>query len=136
MEIAAKQTVLIIDDDQSDVMITKRVLSKIAPEIGMDEAFSGEAGLSLLRNGRFSPLLILLDLKMPGLSGFDVLRQIRADERLKHLTVIVVTNSTLESDRQKSIETGADDYLHKTFDIEQYGEDIKVLLKRYLGNSS
>jgi|SRR5208283_4522060 len=132
MEITTKQTVLIIDDDQSEVMLTKMVLSEIEPEIGVDAAYSGEDGLALLRSGRPLPALTLLDLKIPRLSGIDVLHLIRADERLKHLPVIIVTNSKLESDRQKSIEAGADDYLHKAFDIEFFSRDIKSLLQRYL----
>lgn len=129
-----KQTLLIIDDDSNEVMITKRILSKIAPEIGMDVALSGDAGLALLRSGNPLPALILLDLKMPGVSGIDVLREIRADKRLKHLTVIVVTNSTLESDRQKSIDAGANLYIQKALDIDQYSKDINALLEHYLRN--
>jgi DNA-binding response OmpR family regulator len=127
-----KQTILLIDDDQAEVMIAKRVLSKIAPELGIDASFSGEAGLALLRSGRPLPELVLLDLKMPGLSGLGVLRQIRGDEHLKHLPVIIVTNSTLESDRQESLAAGASDYLHKAFDITRFSSDIEALLRRYL----
>ena len=130
--IATKQTVLIIDDDQAEVLIATRVLSKIAPELGVDTALSGEAGLALLRSGRPLPVLVLLDLKIPGLSGLDVLRQIRADEHLKHLPVIIVTNSTLESDRQEALAAGADDYLHKAFDIKRFSSDVESLLQRYL----
>lgn len=135
MAIMTKQTVLIIDDDQADVIITEKIFSKIAPDIGMDAALSGEAGLALLRSGKPLPALILLDLKMPGLSGIDVLRQIRGDEHLKHLPVIILTNSSLESDRQKSIEAGADSFLHKAVDMGQYTRDIKALLERYLRNN-
>jgi DNA-binding response OmpR family regulator len=127
-----KQTVLIIDDDESEGLITRRVLSKIAPALGADTALSGETGLGLLRGGNPLPAMILLDLKMPGLSGIDALRQIRADDRLRHLPVIIVTNSTLESDRQKAIEAGADDYLHKDFNIEHFRKNIEYLLKRFV----
>jgi len=129
----ARKTLLIIDDDQSEVLIAKRVLSKIAPEIGVDTAFNGEDGLALLSSGSPLPSLVLLDLKIPGLNGIDVLRRIRADENLKHLPVVIVTNSTLESDRQEAIAAGADGYLHKAFDIKLFSRDIEALLWRYLG---
>jgi DNA-binding response OmpR family regulator len=134
MEIMTKQRVLIIDDDHAEVMITRRAISKIAPELGTDVAYNGEAGLTLLRSGNTLPALILLDLKLPGLSGIDVLRQIRSDASLKHLPVIIVTNSTLESDKQESVEAGADNYLHKTFEIDQFIRDIKALLEHHLTN--
>jgi len=132
METAIKQTVLIIDDDESESIITARLLSKIAPALGTKTVFSGETGLAFLRSGGPLPAMVLLDLKMPGLSGIDVLRQIRADERLKDLPVVIVTNSTLEADRQKSIEAGADHYLHKDFNIEYFSRDIKYLVERWL----
>ena len=66
----------------------------------VEAATGGEEALKHLRGGVTLPALILLDLKMPGMSGFDVLREIRADERLKPVPVIVVTSSSLESDRQ------------------------------------
>jgi CheY-like chemotaxis protein len=135
MENAIKQTVLIIDNDRDEVMITRMALSKVAPEIGVIAAFSGEAGLAILRSGPPLLLLILLDLKMPGLDGIEVLRQIRSDDSLKHLPVIIVTNSTLESDRQKSIEAGASRYLHKAFDIDQYIREVKALIDQYQPNS-
>ena len=58
-----QQTILIIDDDENDVLITKRALLKIDPEIRVETAASGEAGLAFLRNGSELPALILLDLK-------------------------------------------------------------------------
>lgn len=134
METITKQSVLIIDDDQAEVIITRRAISKIAPELGTEVAYTGADGLALLRSGNPLPVLILLDLKMPGLSGIDVLRQIRADERLKKLPVIVVTNSSLESDRQESREAGADNYLRKSFDIDLFTRNIKALLSQYVKN--
>jgi DNA-binding response OmpR family regulator len=113
-------------------MITRRILSKLAPALRTETALSGETGMTLLRSERPLPSMVLLDLKMPGLSGIDVLRQIRADDSLRHLPVIVVTNSTLEADRKKSLEAGADDYLHKDFNLEHFRRDIKQLLDRWL----
>ncbi len=127
-----KKTLLIIDDNEDDILITERVLSKIAPEVKREVAKNGETGLALLRDGRPLPELILLDLKMPGMSGFDVLRQIRADARLKHIPVVVVTSSALEADEKEAGRAGADSFLHKAFDMDQFSRDIEPLLKRYL----
>ena len=76
--------------------------------------------------------MILLDLKMPGMNGFDTLRIIRADERLKHIPVIIVTSSSLEADEKEGYEAGADGFLHKAFDIDQFAGDIEDILKRWL----
>jgi len=126
-----QSTILIIDDNEDEVLLTKAVLSKIGRDIIMETAFGGEEGLSLLRNRRQLPALVLLDLKMPVMDGFEVLRRIRADEKTAHLPVIVVTNSNLESDRQAAVKTGADGYLHKSYGLDQFRKDLERVLERW-----
>ena len=127
-------TVLIIDDNQDDILITKRVFAKIAPDIMTESALSGEAGLALLRCEKVLPMFILLDLKMHGMGGLDALRQMRSDERLKNIPVIVLTSSALESDERDAYAAGADSFINKAFDIEQFSIDMTRILKRYLSN--
>lgn len=125
-------TVLIVDDNPDDIEITKRVLSKQELGITVETAPRGEVALEHLRDGKALPALILLDLKMPGMSGFDTLREIRADSRLKNIPVIVVTSSALESDMKEAYASGADSFLHKSFDIDQFSKDIMHILERWL----
>jgi CheY-like chemotaxis protein len=126
------QTILIIDDNEDDILLTELVLSRIAPQFRRVIAHKGERGLALLRDGRPLPAMILLDLKMPGMSGFDVLREIRADSRLQHIPVIVVTSSALEADEKEACSAGATSFLHKSFDMDQFSRNIESLLKRCL----
>lgn len=127
-------TVLIIDDNENDILITKRVISKMGWDVKLRAALSGEAGLDLLKSENPLPALILLDLKMPGMDGFEVLRKIRHDKRLKHIPVSVVTHSALESDLAASYAGGANCVLHKTLDVDQFGKEIAHLLERYICN--
>jgi two-component system response regulator len=126
-----KRTILIIDDSEDEVCLTQRIILKSAPEIGVEWAASGQAGLAKLRGGGALPSLILLDLKMTGMSGIDTLRQIRGDERLKSLHVAVLTNSDLKSEEEEAMDAGANVFLRKAFDIDQFGNDINALLKRF-----
>lgn len=126
-------TILIIDDNPDDIEITRIVLSKMGHEVKIEAALCGEAALERLRSGEELPSIILLDLKMSGMGGFDVLRQIRGDERLQHIPVIVVTSSSLESDEKKSYEAGANTFLHKAFDMDRFSRDIKHVLARWIG---
>jgi two-component system response regulator len=112
--------VLLIDDNQNDVLITKRVLSKVAPAIRTEVASCGETALAALHGGGERPALILLDLKMPGMDGVEVLRRLRADAELHNIPVIMVTHSALESD------------ITAAFDIERFGREIKQILERWL----
>jgi len=132
METAITHTILIIDDNLDDVEITKRTLARMDRELKVETALRGETALELLRREEALPALILLDLKMPGMSGFDTLRKIRADERMKHIPVIIVTSSSLEADEKAGYEAGADAFLHKAFDIDRFERDIKSVLDRWL----
>ncbi len=125
-------TILIIDDNLDDVEIAKRILARMDRKWDLETAPRGEVALELLHSGTDLPSLILLDLKMPGMSGFDVLQKIRADERMKHIPVILVTSSSLEADEKKGYEAGADAFLHKAFDIDRFSKDMKSLMERFL----
>ena len=127
-------TILIIDDNPDDVEIAKIILEQMDRKLKVETAPRGEVALELLRTGKTLPALILLDLKMPGMSGFDVLRKIRADVRLKHIPVIATTASSLEADENASYEAGADAILHKAFDIDQFSNDMETLLEGLLKN--
>jgi len=132
METTMTPMILIIDDNPDDVEITKRTLARMDRKVEVKTAPRGEAALELLHSGTALPELILLDLKMPGMSGFDTLRKIRADRRMKHIPVIVVTSSSLEADEKEGCEAGADGFLHKAFDIDLFGREIKAVLERWL----
>ncbi len=128
-----RETILIVDDNPDDIEITRIALEEAGRKETLAAALRGEAALDMLRvaNGSL-PSLILLDLKMPGMSGIDTLRQIRADEHLKHIPVIVVTSSSLEADEQEAYDAGADCFLHKAFDIDQFGNNLNYLLERFV----
>ena len=78
------------------------------------------------------PSLILLDLKMPGMSGIEVLRAIRADDRLREIPVVVFTSSSLESDSEEALAAGASDYLEKSLSLYQISKDLASVLNRWL----
>ena len=125
-------SILIIDDNCDDIEITKIVLGEIGPEEKVEAATSGEEALIYLRAEKDPPALILLDLKMPGMSGFDVLREIRSDERLKPVPVIVVTSSSLESDKREACAVGANGFLYKEIDIDRFGAALKAAITALL----
>lgn len=124
--------ILIIDDNPDDVEITRRTLARLDRELKVETAPRGEAALDLLRSGITLPALILLDLKMPGMSGFDTLRAMRADDGLKDIPVIIVTSSSLEADEKEGCEAGADAFLHKAFDMERFSNELKAHVERFL----
>ncbi|MBI5100700.1 MAG: response regulator [Nitrospirae bacterium] len=132
MKTAKTHKILIIDDDPNEIELTRRTLSRAGVEVKIETASCGDAALELLQNKDDLPSLIFLDLKMPGLSGIDTLRLIRADEHVKNITVIILTNSMMESDKKGAFASGANGFLQKAYDIDQFGMDIKAVLERWL----
>ena len=127
-----ERKLLIIDDDENDVLITKSILSKIEPSVRFEAASSGEEGLACLREGTFSPALVLLDVKMPGMSGIDVLRKIRANKKLNRIPVVMVTHSIVKNDLVASYKFGANSILLKTGDTDQFRRCISNLIERFM----
>lgn len=132
MDVMINNSILIVDDNPDDIEITKIVMAELGRKEKIEAASRGELALNCLRRGRDLPSLILLDLKMPGMSGIDTLREIRADVRLHCIPVVIVTSSSLESDRESAYATGADSFLHKSVDIDKFGKALDILLRRYL----
>ena len=127
-----QQKILIIDDSEDDILLTQMVLRKIRTNIKVEAALSGAEGLVFLRSGNALPSLILLDLKMPGMDGLNLLRAIRADERLCRIPVVVLTHSDLESDKEASYEKGASGFLNKSVNLDQFREMMRNELARWM----
>jgi DNA-binding response OmpR family regulator len=118
------QRILVIDDDPAITSLLKRGLSYEG--FSVDVAGSGEAGLALGR--QFPPDLVILDIMMPGLDGFEVLRRLRAGD--PKLPVIFLTARDATSDQILGLESGADDYITKPFTFEILLARIHALLRR------
>src|SRR5271166_4954979 len=125
--------ILLVDDSPEDVELTLRALrrSKIVNDIQVAE--DGAEALDFLfcrglyRERVFShpPNLVMLDLKLPKISGLDVLKAIRADERTKAIPVVILTSSKEQKDLIKGYDLGVNAYVQKPVDFEQFGEAIR-----------
>jgi len=129
-------TILIIDDNVGDILLMRHALSKNGKDIRCESALTGAEGLAMLLETDRLPDLVLLDINMPGMSGIEVLRRIRSEARLLILPVIIVTHSSLDSDRIESYHSGASGYLQKSADLNEFILDIKKILDYYKGNAT
>ena len=129
-----KRMIFIVDDSPNDIELTTIALATTGREISVRSAPDGKSALAMLRNGLGVPALILLDLKMPGIGGIEVLQEIRADDRLRKIPVVVVTSSALESDKTDAIAAGANDYMQKPLALDQFSKDLESLMRRLLPN--
>jgi len=128
-------TLLLIEDNSSDIELTKRALERghVANPLVITE--DGQEALDYLfgegahagRNVDDLPALILMDLKLPKVSGFEVLRRIREDPRTRTQPVVILTSSKEQEDIAKGYDLGANGYVRKPVDSRQFQEAISQL---------
>jgi two-component system, OmpR family, response regulator CpxR len=122
-KIIAMERILIIDDDVELCHLVEEYLQ--AEGFNIECVHDGESGLKKAKTGEY--LLVVLDVMLPGINGFDVLRQIRATSRLP---VLLLTARGEDVDRIVGLEIGADDYLPKPFNPRELVARIRAVLRR------
>lgn len=118
--------ILVIEDEDALVTLLKYNLE--AEGFAVSTAMDGDEGLATARD--LSPDLILLDWMMPGLSGIEVCRTLRADKAHASVPIIMLTARGEEADRVRGLETGADDYLVKPFSPRELVARVHAVLRR------
>lgn len=121
------QPKILVIDDEPDLVETLR-FSLEAEGYEVLVSFNGEEGLNLAR--KETPDLILLDLMLPKLDGCKVCRLLKFDERHKHIPVLMLTAKIQEKDRILGMETGADEYITKPFNIDELMAKVKSYLSK------
>lgn len=132
MELYEQVEILLVEDNVNDAELTMRALKKGGLANQLMWVNNGELALDyLFRRGTYatrteaSPRLVLLDLKMPGLDGIDVLRAIKADERTRRIPVVVMTSSQEERDVGQTYDLGANSYVVKPVDFSSVTDVVR-----------
>ena len=121
--------ILVVDDDRQIVRLVQSYLE----QAGMTTlaAYEGEQAMHLIRSER--PDLIVLDLMLPRRDGWEITRQMRADERLANISILMLTARVEDSDKIEGLELGADDYLTKPFNPLEVVARVRAILRRATG---
>ncbi len=118
--------VLIVDDEPDTLLPLKRALEQ--EDYNVIEARDGLEALEKVRTE--IPDLVLLDLMLPGINGFEVCQRLKQDEMTSYIPVIMLTAKSEVPDKVKGLELGADDYVTKPFDLAELKVRIKAVLRR------
>jgi diguanylate cyclase (GGDEF)-like protein len=108
----SKYTILVVDDESSNLAVLNKILS---PKYTVLTAKSGETALKRIDEASPKPDLVMLDVEMPGLDGFEVLERLRANPVTKDIPVIIISGLSGENDEEKGLFLGAVDYIAKPF---------------------
>lgn len=125
-----KTLILIVDDSSDDRFLYCHVLKKLGLGESIVEVEDGEEAIEYLKR-ELAPDLVLLDLKMPIISGFEVLQWINGQPVLKTVKVVVMTSSVIESDREKAMGLGAKGYFTKS-DYQEMRSFLTDLTARFI----
>lgn len=126
---------LLVEDNESDIDLTRRALQKARITNEFITVEDGQEALDYLRGeGAYAgrdpydtPTVILLDLKLPKVPGLEVLRQIRADSRLRRIPVVILTSSKEEDDIAAGYDLGVNSYVRKPVDFKEFQTAIENL---------
>lgn len=114
-------TVLYIEDDPVNMALVKKLLRNEG--FIMLEAGNGWAGLAMVEQHK--PDLILMDMNMPDLDGYQATRRIRRHPELRTIPVVALTANAMDGDRQRSLEAGCDGHITKPININTFAEEIR-----------
>ena len=124
--------ILLVEDNEGDVVLTMQALKKANVINGINVAMDGDEAMKYLRKeGRFSnaetPDLILLDINLPKIDGMEVLAEIKNDQDLKSIPVVMLTTSDSENDIVRSYNNHANCYITKPVDFRKFIEVIQAI---------
>ena len=128
-------SILLVEDNPDDELLTIRAFKRHHIVNSIDVVRDGQEALDYLQcQGEWTsrescepPQVVLLDLKLPKIDGLEVLRRMRADDKLRMIPVVVLTSSSEESDIAASYDLGANSYVRKPVDFAQFGDAVRDL---------
>ena len=126
MDMTEKKTILIVDDEPDIVNLTEKFLK--LGDFNTITCNNGRDAIEIVRESYDKIALILLDIMMPGTSGYSVLKEIKTNEKYKDIIVVLFTVKSFNEDIQKGKKLGADGYLTKPF----AGKDLLKYVKDFL----
>jgi two-component system response regulator len=119
--------VLFVEDSAGDALLTQQILAGAAPEVKLHIVRDGEQALAIRHHNRFRPAMIILDLSLPKLSGFEVLEL----NPRKDIPVVIFSASQRISDKERTLSLGAREYVHKPMDMVGYRNAVVGMVRNW-----
>ena len=119
--------VLFVEDSAGDALLTQQILAESTLPVRLHVARDGEQALAMLRDERFRPAMIILDLSLPKVSGFEVLEQ----NPRKDIPVVIFSASVHTSDQERTLSLGAKEYIQKPLDMVGYRNAVLGMVSHW-----
>jgi len=122
--VRAPQTILVVDDDRANLKLARYVLE--SEGYAVEEAVDAISAFEVLKT--CNPALIVMDIQLPGMDGWELTRRLKANFATRHIPIIAVTAYGVEGDRELAIDAGASDYIQKPIST----MDLPSIIRRHL----
>jgi CheY-like chemotaxis protein len=123
---AERQTLLYVEDNPANLKLVERIIAR-HPNIVLLTAVNGNSGIEIARASM--PEVILMDINLPGINGFDALKILRADPATAHIPVIAISANAMPRDIKKGLELGFLRYITKPIKVDEFMEALDVALE-------
>ena len=118
---------LLVEDSQSDILLITEILREQPFPINVQVAMDGQQALQIFAEGKFQPDLVILDLNLPKLHGFDVLRNCSSWQ----MPVVVFSSSSNPEDKQRSFALGAEEFVHKPIGLDEFRQQVTQIVRNW-----
>ncbi|NIA08364.1 MAG: response regulator [Nitrospiraceae bacterium] len=125
-----KKKLLIVEDNQDSRELVVKVLKSHPYEL--IEAVDGEEGLKKA-TGEL-PDVILMDISLPKMNGYDILKELKSQKKCSHITIIAVTAHAMKGERERALEAGFDGYISKPIDVHKLPSQIEYFIKNKISS--
>jgi DNA-binding response OmpR family regulator len=118
---------LLVEDSASDILLITQTLREQPFPINVQVAVDGEKALQVFADGHFRPDLVILDLNIPKVHGFDVLRRCSSPE----MRIVVFSSSSNRDDLRRSFELGAQEFVHKPIALDEFRQQVTQIVRNW-----
>jgi CheY-like chemotaxis protein len=129
------RTIFLIDDDSEEHIIFKEVLQKVDESSVLLTSLDCEEAIMQMRDPYIVPDIIFLDLNLPGMTGFDCLKELKKIDHLKEVPIVIYTTSTRPEDEQVSNKLGASYFISKPSSFSTSCTMLELIFEKFLGNT-
>ena len=132
MTSSTKKKVLLVEDSSDHAFLIKRAINSEYQDIEIEWAKDGEEAVELIMEDNIKPDLIILDIKMPRMNGFDVLKILKTNQRTKHIPIVILSTSADKTDITLAYSLYANSYVTKPIEITEFRSKLKSIPKYWL----
>lgn len=132
MSSSTKKKILLVEDSSDHAFLIKRAIISEYHDIEIDWAKDGEEAVELIMDNTINPDLIILDIKMPRMNGFDVLKVLKTNQKTKHIPIVILSTSTNKNDIIQAYSLYANSYVTKPIEITEFRSKLKSIPKYWL----